>query len=397
MAANIAGKKLIPGAICALACIALSCPASAWISGTASAAPVEVNVGVLLPLSGPSADEGLMIQRGLELAVRELSQSAETKIVLRTEDTQADTKTAVSAYKMLRAKYSVPLIITWGSGIGVALMPLVDQDRVVQIGVATSTPKYSAEGDFSLRLFPSAVHEGEFIGKRVPEVLGKKKFAVLAASNDYGLGLAPSFKQSLEARGGTVVGEEYVQTGDSDFSPSILRLRAKSPDAMYIACYAACGALVVRQARQLGLDIPLIASSASVGLIRFAEAAGPSAEGLYADLPGPDYYHPASPEVQRFVELYRAAYHEEVDPMIIMAARGYDALHLASLAAKKCRTLDPLCLRDTLLAVRDFAGASGTLSFDAAGDVLSSFGVYQIKSKKFVTVLSPDSDKQGIR
>lgn len=344
-----------------------------------------LRVGAILPLSGGSSGEGEMARRGLEIARKRLEKLSSLKVQIDYGDSAADVKSAVSAYRNLRLQGSIPALITWGSGIGVALMPLVDQDRVVQIGIATSTPKYRVEGDYSFRLFPSAVQEGEFNGRFAFNELHAASAAMLVMNNDYGLGLAEAFRRSFEALGGRILATETVEASDVDFKTQILKIRTRKPELIFIASYSGAAVSLLRQARMLALSGSILVSSATVGDSGFLQQSGEVSDGIYVAIPGADLRRNRDEEVRQFAHLYRQAYNEETSPQVLMAARAHDALMLIAFrGAQNCPRLDGECLAQKIAELRDYSGAAGTVSFDSAGDALTTFNIQRVKAGSFI-------------
>lgn len=125
------------------------------ICATSTTFAEETKLAAILPLTGNAADQGKWARRGFELAREELQTSKGTSISLLYEDSHgADPSSAVKAYKSIQLHRKVPVVFSYGSGVGMALTPLVNSDRVIQMGIATATPKYTSAGDFTFRNFP---------------------------------------------------------------------------------------------------------------------------------------------------------------------------------------------------------------------------------------------------
>lgn len=343
-----------------------------------------LHVGAILPLSGNSAGEGEVARRGIELAVKHAEESSTVRIQLHYGDSAGDVKTAVSAYRNLKLQHIPSLLITWGSGIGVALMPLVDQDKVVQLGIATSTPAYRAEGDFSLRLFPSADREGEYAGRMAAGAFAGKHAATLVVNNDYGLGLAAAFSKAFEDSGGQVVAAETFDAADSDFRTQVTRLQGRRPGFVYIASYPGVSASLLRQLRNLIHSAPVVLSSATVGDPAFLEQSGASSDGALVVLPGRDIASSADGVAKAFLGAYRGAFGDQPGPLLLMAARAFDACLLSMHAAKGCADLTGECLKSKLLEISDFPGVGGPINFDSAGDAITDFHLLRIAGGRFV-------------
>ncbi len=148
---------------------------------------VVPHYAALLPLSGNGAEQGQWCQRGFELA-RDTLRRQGNIFEVQTDDTKGDAKEAISAYHNSRMTQALPIVFTWGSSVGMALSPITNAEHVIQIGVATTTPKYRTVGDLTFRVFPSAEGEAHFLGEIISKLFPKERIAALYVENDYGLG-----------------------------------------------------------------------------------------------------------------------------------------------------------------------------------------------------------------
>ena len=351
---------------CAIALLCAPCAANA-----------ETSFAAIIPLSGNAADQGEWARRGFEIARSDVRESTGFDIKLIYEDSKGgDPATAVQAYKSLQLRAKQPVVFTFGSGVGMALSPLVNSDHVIQMGIATATPKYTSAGDFTFRNFPSATLEGDFLADALINKLRFSRIAVINIENDYGVGSAGALKAAYTRRGGTVVFEESFSPGETDFRPLLLKLKGADSQAVYFAVYPTDGALLLKQARQIGIDRQFIGSVAIAGGKDFFQLSGDAAEGLLvaSSLPA------AGTE---FSKRYDREYPGEAPTQLIYAARAYDAFRIVAAALKICAVSDAECIRDELFKVKNYPGASGTFSFDSSGDISSAFQLFRIHNRAF--------------
>ena len=342
----------------------------------------------LLPLSGGSADQGRWIQQGLELAAAEINAADPGSVQLLYEDTGGSSARAISAYRQQRLRKGVPAVITWGSGVGLALHPLVNADEVIQIGVATAASSYSSPDDYNFRNFPTAERETAFLSQSILGQLSISRVGILRQNTDYGVSCAEAFRRSFSARGGTVVLEEELEPGDRDFRPQLLRLKRSAVRLIYLASYSTAGALVLRQARELGLTARFIASVAILGDQQFFRLAGSAAEGLLVATSAPHFSQSDSPTVRRFARMFTNRYGEKLHAGHLYAARAYDALHVLHRAHKRCGSPNTACMRSSLQAMRQVEGAAGQLTIDQYGDVQAQFNLQLVRGGEFVSYAS---------
>ena len=366
-------------AVLLLTCLCRPCPAED---------KTLITIAVIAPLSGPQAEQGEWIKSGIDLALQ--AQPAESRFQVKVvyEDCAGETASAVSAYQSLRARYQMPVLFSWGSGIGLALSPLTNRDRVLQYGLATATPRYRSEGDFTFRDFPSAEREADFLGNLILKDLRADSIALFAVNNEYGVGLSAALKSRLNGHI-SIRGEATFEPKTSDFRAELLRLKSDLPSLIYLAGYPAEAAAIVKQAREAGINSKFLLSSAALDSSTFLEVAGQAADGSIVVLPGPE-----KAEAENFTERFRAQHGRNSEPQYAIVRRAFDAFWLVRRALEHCGKTDPTCLRDTLMSVRSYHGASGLISFDTAGDVIShQFQVYSVEGRRLArrTGINPDT------
>lgn len=341
-----------------------------------------LSIGVLTPLSGGPAEQGRWVLQGAELAKDFLEKSG-VKIRLRVEDTQGDPKLAISAFRKLETDGRLDAVITYGSGVGMALSPLANQSKVIQMGVATSTPAYRSPEDFNFRNFPSAELEAAFLVQQAIKLNKTPQVAVVRINNEYGLGTAKAFAAQLEKSGGSVLLEETLEPSGSDYRPIIARMKSKTPGIIYLGVYPIEGALFLKQSKELGLNVPMIASVAILGAKNFFDLAGGGAEGLFVASSTPVFLENSSAHVKSFVDGFKRMYNEEPSVEQIYAARSYDALRIIAKADQSCPPHDSECLKEKLFSSELREGPSGDVSFDRNGDVLATFRLLQLRGQSF--------------
>jgi branched-chain amino acid transport system substrate-binding protein len=342
------------------------------ICTTTTALTEETKLAAILPLTGNAADQGEWARRGFELAREELQTVKGMKISLIYEDSHgADPGSAVKAYKAIRLDRSVPVVFSYGSGVGMALTPLVNSDRVIQMGIATATPKYTSAGDFTFRNFPSALLETKFLVESLIKREGITKIAVLNIMNDYGVGTAESMSKAFAASGGSISYSDSYPPDETNFKSLLLKVKKSDAQAVYLAAYPTDGALILKQGRQMGLSHQFVGSIAIVGGKQFFDLANDASEGMLVVSSVPN-------NETKFFKDYNLRYPGEAPAQIIYAARAYDALMVVGQALSTCGKPDTDCLRNQLFSVRNYSGPSGTFSFDSSGDMVSTFQLFRL-------------------
>lgn len=356
-----------------------------WSSHAQSApglAKKTLVIGVLVPLTGGPAEQGLWGLQGAELGSDSVKND-EIDIMLKAEDTQADPKIAITAFNKLLAEGPLDAVITYGSGVAMALSPLCNQQKVLQIGVATATPAYRSAEDYTFRIFPSAELEAEFMAKEALKLFPNPRVTVVRINNEYGLGTAKAFKAELEKIGVTITGEEILEPSAMEYRSLIPRIKSKKPDLIYLASYPNEGALFLKQSKELGMTIPVLASNAILGTKNFFELAGKGAEGMLIASTFPLSSAGDHPEISRFMTAYEKKSGDKPVVEHIYASRAYDAVRVLAEAMKNCPEHETECLKEKLFQVKDFSGASGKITFDRNGDISCRFSTLKIHGERF--------------
>ncbi len=343
----------------------------------------EIPIGVVLPLTGAlAAPYGLPMQRGFELAREEINNSGhlgDAKITFITEDDQGAVKNAVDAYNKLTNQDGVSVILGPANSSQVReAFPIAQQNRVVAISSLSSASGLSAIGDFNFRisltsdvLIPSGI-------KITQEKLGYTKVATIYDDIDlYSTDSNKVVREALTANGVEILTTEAYQTGETDFSTQLTRIKETNPDAIFISALAPEMIEIMIQARQLGIptDVPLIVPDLTKDEV---DAAGNAAEGAItftswtstADTPGN----------RAFVQNYRAKYNTEPNPW---AAQSYAALHILAEAVTNAQSTDATAIRDAMANIKKFDTILGKFSFNAVGDAVYNLMVLTVQNGNF--------------
>jgi branched-chain amino acid transport system substrate-binding protein len=202
---------------------------------------------------------------------------------------------------------------------------------------------------------------------------------------DYCKGLAEFFEQAYKQNGGEVVKEQSYSTGDKDFKAQLTSIKSTKPDAIYVPGYYTEVALIARQAKQLGLKVPLLGGDGWVG-DSLITVAGPSIEGSFFS----NHYseEDQSPVIQEFVKKYKDKYGSVPDAM---AALGYDSAKILADAIKRAGTTESAKLRDAIAGTKDFKAVTGTITLDDHRNATKPAVMMTIKDGKFeyVETVSP--------
>ena len=353
------------------------------LNSNVSSEEAALKLPILVPLTGSAAEQGKWIMEGATIASEYIKEREADDIKLMIEDTQADPKTAISILQKIKLENGINSIVTYGSGVGVALSPIVNTDKIVQLGVATASPNYRSESDFTFRNFPSADLEAEFVVDKILNKFGINEIALINIQNEYGLGTKNAIKKIYETKGGSVIFEEELDPNLNDYRSIISKLKIKKPKLVYLACYPTDGGIFLRQSHDLGLKTIFIAGPAIIGSSKFLDIAKSGAEGLIIS----STETPFLTAKNDLAKVFKANYEKKFSKLSlehIYAARSFDATILLHNANRACLNKNSDCVKDYLFNVRNFNGASGNINIDKFGDVSPNFVLMTIRNGNYV-------------
>jgi len=367
-------------------------------------------------LTGVTATFGKSTQKGIQMALDEINQTGGIegklfKIIV--EDDQSKPEEAATAVKKLINQDKVLLILgEVASSRSLAGAPICQEAKVPMITPSSTNPKVTQVGDYIFRVCFIDPFQGEVMAKFARNTLKATKAAILKdIKNDYSVGLAEFFTQTFEQSGGTVITEESYSEGDIEFRAQLTALKAKNPEVIFIPGYYTEVGLIARQARDLGITIPLIGGD-GWDSPRLVEIGGEALENTYYS----NHYTPEDPrpEIQNFITKYKEKYNEIPDAM---APLGYDATWIAFNAIKlsgilkeenikKAYTDKPNTgslmeaintesnrqkIRDAIAQTRDFTGVTGVITIDENRNAKKSAVVVKIEGGKvrFMETINP--------
>lgn len=328
----------------------------------------SVKIGGIFPLSGQVAVYGVECKNGVDLAIEEINAAGGINgkpIVLVSEDDEGNPDKTVNAFKKLSTKDGVKVVIgSLTSGCTQAITTLSQASKVVQIAPAATAPAITDAGDFIFRACFIDPFQGTVGGKFAAETLGKKRAAILYdIGNDYSVGLADNFKIAFTKAGGSIVSEESYATNDKDFNAQLTKIKNANPDVVYLPDYYGTVALIAKQLRAQGINVPMVGADGWDGLT--SNAGDEVLGGYYSNHYAVDS---TEPTVKKFVESFRAKYNKDPNSF---AALGYDCVYLIRDAIVAAGAEDSIAVRDALVKTNgDYV--TGHLTFDEKHNPIKS-------------------------
>jgi branched-chain amino acid transport system substrate-binding protein len=322
-------------------------------------------LGVSGPLTGPNAQYGAQWKQGFDLALDEIHAAGGIngrKLAYSFEDSQSDPRQSVAiAQKFVSDPRIVMELGDFSSPASMAASPIYQRAGLVQFGFTNSHPDFTKGGDFMWSTSVSQADEQPLLARYAVSDIGLKKLAVLHLNTDWGRTSRDYFVNAAKELGAEVVITEGYIADERDFRSTLVRVRVANPDGLILISYYSDGALIARQARQVGLKQTICAAS-SVYSPKFLELGGESVEGVHL---GTRYFpDDPRPEVQKFVAGFKAKYNgQEPDAF---NAYSYDAMNVAG-AVLRIGGSDRRAIRDAFAKVHDVSTVIfGPATFDVA-------------------------------
>jgi branched-chain amino acid transport system substrate-binding protein len=382
-----------------------------------AAAKGEVTIGGLLPLSGDLAVYGQTVQKGIQLAIKQLNEAGgplgmRLKVVFR--DTQTDpTALRDSAEKLVNVD-KVPAIVGPMIRSDVAT-PVTAPNHVVIIS-PSNTPTWVTtleDDDYTFRTTASDAIQGKVLGEMAWEV-GYKTAAILYINDPYGGGLAQSTKEAFEAVGGKVFGMAAYDPGSVAYKMQLAELAKGDPDVLILIGYPESGIVIIRQALSDGLFDQFLFPDGMQSEQIIQDVGGNYLEGMYGTGPGAA----DNQSYKNYLAAYEAEYGEK--PATAYTENAYDGVVVIALAMQAAGSdafkADPgKAIRDNLRKIAnppgekitasvedfrkafkllsegrdiDYEGAAGSIDFDQYGDTVTPILVWKIENGTIVPVQS---------
>lgn len=251
-------NSIMTACVGALAALALG-SVDVWTKAQAQTnLPESYKVGFLMPLTGGSGKLGQMMLEGAQLALDEINGGAGIngrKIALIQEDSQGLAKNGIDGFRKLVDIDKTPVIITGWTAVSVATAPLATETKTFLISGSTASP---AVRNVSPYFQSTWMFDDESVKLILPYARSKlsiAKLGILTIISDLGAGLSASIKADWKRLGGDEPLEESFQAQETNFRPTLLKMIAAKPDAIYItSSNGKQAAQIVRQARDLGYE-----------------------------------------------------------------------------------------------------------------------------------------------
>lgn len=342
-----------------------------------------VKVGVFLPLTGDNAAGGELELRGIKLANQLHPEVLGKKVELVVADNKSDKAEAASVAARLIEKDKVSVLVgSYGSSLSMAAGNIVKENKVPAVGTSCTNPQVTANNDYYFRACFIDPFQGKVMAEYAHQNGFKKVAIVQEVSNDYSVGLAKFFREEFVKLTGdenSIVDVANYQTGDKDFTAILTNIKALNPDAVFAPGNFTESALLVKQARQLGIDAQFMGGD-TWETQEFIDVGGKDVEGVALSTAF-DREKASTEEAKKFLDAYTKEYNGEPSALTAMA---YDAYLIAVSGIGKAGTAtDTVKIRDAIAATKDLECVTGMTTLDENGDPIKGVVIKTVKDGKF--------------
>jgi branched-chain amino acid transport system substrate-binding protein len=342
-----------------------ACAALLALAGAPAARATDVDIPVLVPITGFLSLEGTSQRNGALLAIK----NAPAGLTVRADvsDTGTAPDVAVNALERALGRGSPIAVVASMLGTQVlAMLPVAAQSKVPLLTVSGTASVTEKGNPYVFRFFPGDAITKIAHVRYAAEVLKAKRLALIAQTTEYGQSGRAAIEAVAAKLGLQLVFEESLDVQVRDMSPVLGKVKAAKPDVLLLHLHAGPTALAIRQAAAMNLGIPIVTGSAlsqpsTAALLDPAELRGVCAETNASPVSG------GSPAMERFLQQYRQQFKSEPDGY---AAAQYDGVMMALDAIAKGATT-PAALT-TALASGTYHGLAMTYKSDGKGNMAHS-------------------------
>ncbi|HML35530.1 MULTISPECIES: ABC transporter substrate-binding protein [Sporomusa] len=345
-----------------------------------------IKIGGNYELTGGIANFGTQTSNGIKLAFKEANAAGGVlgkQITLILADNKSEPAEAANAITKLITQDKVVTVLGPVSSSNVLATLQIAEDHKIPVLTATATnPKVTVDNGKVRPYVFRACFIDPFQGKvmsdfAIKSVKAKTAAVYLDSSSDYSKGLAEVFAAAFVQDGGKIVAKEGFLQKDTDFKATLTKIKATNPDVIFIPAYYEEVGKIVKQARELGITVPLLGTDGwdDGKLVEIAGAAALN-DGFFSN-----HYssQDKDPNIVKFVEAYKKEYGQEPSAL---AALGYDSGIMIIDAIKRAGSDDPAKIREALEQTKNLQVSTGILTLDANHNPVKSAVVIEMKDGK---------------
>jgi len=333
-----------------------------------------IKIGVNMEMTGNGASYGADGYDGVKLAVKEFNDKGGfdgKKIELILADNKSESAESVLAAEKLMQSNVVAVIGPTTSSNAIAASQVYEANKVPGMGPTTTNPRVTVDDKGNVRQYTFRAtfidpFQGEVMAKFARESMGVQTAAIYVDnSSDYSKGLAQFFEEAFIKAGGQVVIKEAYLQKDTDYKATLTKIKAANPDVIFIpGLYQEVG-LIVKQARELDITVPLLGGDCWDS-DKLVEIAG--ANNLNGTFFSTFYFaEDQDPKVVSFVEAYKKEYDRVPGAYAVLS---YDGTNMVLEALQRAGSADPVKIQAELAKMADFDGVSGKITINEKHDAV---------------------------
>lgn len=358
--------------------IAVAIIVAIFIAGSGRENKEAIKIGAIIGLTGNYQDVGENIRRGIDLGITYFSESnSGKKVGVIYEDSRADTKTAIEAYRKLVDIDGVKIVIVSHSNIALALAPLAEKDRVILFAIYAVATGIPEAGDY---IFRNDINLNEEMKEMAAYIFNKgfKRVALLSVNTEGSIASTKKFIREFTSLGGEVAIDEKYGKDESDYRSYLVKIKEVNPDAVFSVSAPKQMGLLINQAKTIGISLQFFADWHTEGFELINLAKENANDLIYSHT-----FDQNSNEdtVKDFVDKYKSKYNIIAD---YRSALAYDTFLLLANAIKKCSGDSTDCVKNHLLKVKDYKGVTGITTIDENGDTDKPIIIKIVKNGQFV-------------
>ena len=260
----------------------------------------------------------------------------------------------------------------------VAILGPLFSSHAVKVGPVATVPvllgatgaNVTETGDFLFLVASSNALQAKLMAQFAVNELGAETAAMIWQNEDvYSMGFVEAFDANFQELSGSIVAAEVYESGDTVFETQLTTIQAAAPDVLFLASFPPANPLIMKQARDMGIESIFIGSDGMDDSLMF--------EVLDDNAPLENTYYCTNfdPDATAFISAYEAVFE---NPANGIAASGYDAMKILAIAVEAAGSTDSVAIRDAIAAITDYKGATSISRFDENRHPDKSVGVFQI-------------------
>ncbi|MBR2763399.1 MAG: ABC transporter substrate-binding protein [Pseudolactococcus laudensis] len=381
-----------------LAALTLTACGAAPGAGSAASKGTEIGktfkLGYDLELSGGVAAYGNAGKNGANLAVDEINKAGGIdgkQITVVSKDNKSDNAEAATVVSNLINNDKVNAVIgSMTSGAVKSMTPNITKGAVPLVTPAgTDDTLTVTNGEVNEYIFRSTFqdsYQGKVLANYTTNELKAKKVVLYYDnSSDYAKGIAKSFEKTYD---GKIVDKVSFQSGDKDFQATLSKIKGEDFDAIVMPGYYNETGLITKQARELGIEQPILGGDGFADPTFITLAGDAAATNVYY-VSGYSAKALATDTTTKFIAAYQAKYKSEPS---MFDALSYDAVYMVKQAAEDTKAKTSVDVKDGLAKLKNFKGATGEITVDKDHNPVKEAVVIKLENGKeaSATLVKPD-------